>query len=150
MTWSPTNDPPDGSTTTPGRQIFTGVFGNDWQPDTAYERIEQGLPTTHLTTLLNTFDRETVLDALDISRRTYERRRQQGRLTPEESDRLYRLVSLLSLAADVLGSPEAAREWMTQPAVALGDRTPLAYARNEAGAQRVETLLNRIEYGVYG
>ena len=49
-----------------------------------------------------------------------------------------------------VGDAEAARTWMAEPAVALGDRTPLAYARNEAGAQRIEDLLLRIEHGVYG
>ena len=111
--------------------------------------IEQGLETGYLQKILQLLGKEPVLRVLDISQRTLERRRHEGRLKPDESDRLYRLASLLALAADVLGSLDAAREWMTRPAVALGDRTPLQQTRNEAGAQRVESLLTRIEYGVY-
>jgi uncharacterized protein (DUF2384 family) len=38
---------------------------------------------------------------------------------------------------------------MHSPAVALGDKTPIKYAMNEAGAKRVEQLLTRIDDGVF-
>lgn len=91
-----------------------------------------------------------VPDLLKISPRALTRRRSEGRFTtPAESDRLDRLINLYAHAADVLGSVEATDEWMTSPAVALGEPTPSAYARNEAGAQRVAALLTRIDHGVF-
>ena len=71
-------------------------------------------------------------------------------MLPEESDRLYRLVQLYGLAADVMGNEDAGKDFMTTPARALAGRTPLETVRNEAGAKQVEDLLLRIEYGVYG
>jgi putative toxin-antitoxin system antitoxin component (TIGR02293 family) len=87
--------------------------------------------------------------ALGISERTLTRRRGEGRLTAFESDRLYRLISLYALAADVLGGLDAAIEWMRNPALALGNETPLRHARTEGGAKQVATLLARINHGIF-
>ncbi|TAK90866.1 MAG: DUF2384 domain-containing protein [Verrucomicrobia bacterium] len=38
---------------------------------------------------------------------------------------------------------------MKAPQFGLGGTAPLVYARTETGAQEVENLLGRIEYGVY-
>ena len=67
----------------------------------------------------------------------------------DESDRLYRIARLYERAAEVLGDAETARRWRKKEAWALGGRTPLEFASNEAGAQEVERLLGRIEYGVF-
>lgn len=152
MTWVPqtTDHSTPAERRAPGRDVMQRIFGAAWTPETASERIETGLPFDALANLAAVLERESVLGALRISRRTFERRRSEGRLKPDESDRLYRLTHLYALAADVLGSAEGAREWLATPAIALGEHTPLEVARNEAGAQRVEDLLLRIEYGVYG
>lgn len=154
MAWSPgTTDPRGGATSSPpSRAVMAGVFGEAWSSETAFARIEQGLRASAVKRFVerHAFERETVLDVLKISQRTFERRLREGRLRADESDRFYRLVGLVSRAADVLGGAEEAAAWMTRPAAALGDRAPLEYARNDAGAQRVEDLLDRIEYGVYG
>jgi putative toxin-antitoxin system antitoxin component (TIGR02293 family) len=119
--------------------------------DEAFVAIEQGLSAEVLRKLEACVPGviSVVPELLGISARTLARRRSQGRLTPVESDRLFRLVALYAQAADVLGSVEAADEWMHSPAIALGDKPPLAYAMNEAGAKRVEQLLIRIDDGVY-
>ena len=147
MNWSPTVHP---SELHAGKELMHSVFGSAWRPAVASERIEAGLPFTALASFITGQDKDAVLRALRISKRTFDRRREQGRLLPEESDRFYRLVQLYGLAADVLGSEGAATDWMTTPAWALEGRTPLETVRNEAGARQVEDLLLRIEYGVYG
>ncbi len=93
-------------------------------------------------------NRDEAARLLSVSARTLSRRRDEGQLTPRESDRLYRLAHLAGRAAEVLGSPEAARRWLKEPQWALGDRIPLRFAETEAGAREVEDLLGRIEYGV--
>lgn len=147
MNWSPTAVTTE---TQAGKQLMHSVFGNAWQPASASRRIEAGLPFTALASFISGQDADAVLKALRISKRTYDRRREQGRLLPAESDRLYRLVQLYGLAADVMGNEDAGKAWMTTPARALAGRTPLDTVRNEAGARQVEDLLLRIEYGVYG
>lgn len=87
--------------------------------------------------------------AAGASPRTLARRRQSGRLAPEESDRLARLFER---ATDTFGGgPDAeadTRLWFHTPQWALGDATPLAYVHTEPGACEVEALLQRIDHGV--
>ncbi len=147
-TWTPSSTTRSRS---PGRTLLERVLGEAASGDEAFERIEEGLETRVLENFLELVP-ETRLalgGVLRLSERTLARRRSEGRFTPEESDRLYRLIELYAQAADVLESVEAADEWMNSPAVALGGRTPLAYAHNEAGARRVSTILTRIEHGVF-
>jgi putative toxin-antitoxin system antitoxin component (TIGR02293 family) len=91
----------------------------------------------------------TLLPTLRIARRTMERRKVTGRLSPEESERLYRLAKVLASAESVLGSKDKARRWLSNPNRALGDVTPLSLLETEAGADEVMNVLGRIEYGVY-
>ena len=83
-----------------------------------------------------------------ISERTLARRKQEGRLQPDESDRLYRIVRLLGRAEEVLGEPSA-KEWLTQPKRFLGGKTPLESADTEIGAYEIDQALGRLEHGVF-
>lgn len=82
-----------------------------------------------------------------ISERTLARRKQEGRLRPDESDRLYRIVRLYRRAVEVLGEP-AAIEWLTTPKRFLGGKTPLKFADTEIGAYEIDQALGRLEHGV--
>lgn len=147
-TWTP---PANTEEKSPGRELWEKVFGCDFTPEKAFVAIEQGLSTPVLRKFETCVPGVTMFvpDVLGISARTLARRRSLGRLTPVESDRLFRLIALYAQAADVLGSVDATDEWMHSPAVALGDKTPMAYAMNAAGAKRVAQLLTRIDDGVY-
>ena len=144
-TWRPKLSEQDVS---PGRDLLNSVFGNN---DNAVQRIDTGFEADVLEKFLRAAPdaSQNLNDVLKISPRTLTRRRSEGRFSSAESDRFYRLVNLYAQAADVLGSVEAADEWMTSPALALEDASPLAYSRNAAGAKRVERLLLRLEHGVY-
>ena len=85
--------------------------------------------------------------SLDLSARSLQRRRRQGRLARYESDRLYRLARIVALAKHYLGNEEAAHRWLKRPNRALGGRTPLALIDTELGARAVENVLGRIAYG---
>ena len=93
--------------------------------------------------------RTEVLPALRIPRRTMERRKQTGRLSPEESERVYRFAKIFAFAESVLGNKEKARHWLTSPNRALRNATPLSLLETEAGADEVSNVLGRIDYGVY-
>ena len=135
----------------PAGELGEQVFGHPMSDTEAYQQIEGGFEAS----VLERFDKlfpesiSGVRAALKLSERTLARRRSSGRFNAEESDRLYRLISLYLQAANVLESAEAADNWMNSPALALGDYTPLAYAQNEAGARQVHDLLVRIDHGVY-
>lgn len=85
---------------------------------------------------------------LGTSARTLKRRETAGRLTAEESDRLFRLARLFERTVEVMGSEAMAREWLRSEQHALGGRVPLRIARYEPGAREVERLLGRVEHGI--
>jgi len=84
---------------------------------------------------------------LDLSPRSLQRRRHQGRLARFESDRLYRLARIISLAKRHIGDEQAAARWLRRPNRALGGATPLELVDTELGARAVENVLGRIAYG---
>ena len=92
---------------------------------------------------------EKVASVLGMSRATLHRRKIQGKIDKEESEKLVRYQRLLKKAEGVFGDAKAAREWLTNNQAGLGDAVPLEFAKTEIGAREVENLLGRIEYGVY-
>jgi len=90
---------------------------------------------------------QEVATSLDLSTRSLQRRRHQGRLARYESDRLYRLARLLALADYFIGDREKGIAWMKRPNVVLGGIPPLSLLDTELGARQVENVLGRIAYG---
>lgn len=85
--------------------------------------------------------------ALDLSTRSLQRRRGEGRLARFESDRLYRLARIVALAKHYLGDDQLATQWLKRSNRALGGKTPLELIDTEPGARAVENVLGRIAYG---
>jgi putative toxin-antitoxin system antitoxin component (TIGR02293 family) len=115
------------------------------------QSVRNGLPISSLDAVTERFGfgRDQVAAVLHLPRRTLARRRKQQHLTPEESDRLFRLARVAAQAVDVLGSREKAGRWLRHPNRALGGETPLSLVDTDAGARQVEEILGRIEHGVY-
>jgi len=70
------------------------------------------------------------------------------RLSPVESDRIYRFARIIALAEDVFEDKDEALEWLKSPQYGLGGRLPFDMLQTDAGAREVEELLIRIDYGV--
>lgn len=108
----------------------------------AYSAWEAFLRNTHL-------EKKDVLSLVDIKERTLARRKEEGRLRPEESDRLVRAARIFAQAVELFeGDRESARRWLTSTQVALGGETPVEYASTEVGAREVEALIGRLEHGI--
>jgi len=73
----------------------------------------------------------------------------RSRLTPTESDRLARVARVVALAEDAIGDKARARRWLTEPTAALAGQRPVDLLDSDIGAEQVEGVLVRIEYGVY-
>ena len=67
----------------------------------------------------------------------------------EESDRVLRVVRLLSQAETVYGSRERALEWLRHPLARLKNRVPLDLMRTDTGARILEELLVQIDEGMF-
>ena len=85
--------------------------------------------------------------SLDLSPRSLQRRRREGRLARYESDRLYRIARIIALAKHYIGNDEKASRWLKRPNRALGGGVPLGLIDTELGARAVENVLGRIAYG---
>jgi len=89
-------------------------------------------------------------EVLNIPLTTFNRRRDKGRFTTKESDRLYSLIETFSRATCLFeGDRRAAVEWMSKMAPSLGDKRPIDMLDCHANTQAVLELITRLEYGVY-
>lgn len=125
--------------------------GNSQATHELVRKVQAGLPFRELEKLRQqlALPLDQLSEKLGISRATLHRRKLSGRLTPDESGKVLRFAQLFRLAEEVLGGADEARQWLSYPQYGLGRVVPLDFARTEIGAREVETLLGRIEYGVY-
>jgi putative toxin-antitoxin system antitoxin component (TIGR02293 family) len=114
-------------------------------------QLRTGLPYSALEAVASGFEIGTadLVAVLHVPPRTLARRKREKRLRADESDRLFRLGRIATLAEDVLGSRVKATRWLHQPNRALGSATPLHQLDTELGARQVEDVLLRIAHGVY-
>lgn len=112
----------------------------------------EGLPVMTFSTLADELnvDRKRLAKVVGISDRTLSRRLAAGsRLSAEESDRTMRVARVFAKAVDTFGTAEKASRWLQSPNRALGGDVPLELLDTDAGTQSVQTILQRIDYGVY-
>ena len=114
-------------------------------------KIKEGLSVKAFDRLRKNLDisEKALAKTLNIAISTLARRKNTGRMTFEESERIYRIARLYDRAVEVFGDKKMGRKWLKDPAWALGDITPLELAETELGAQEVDDLLGRIEHGVF-
>ena len=114
-------------------------------------KVKKGLPVSAFEKLRKKLGVSDIFlsQIVNIPKRTLTRRKQQGRLNADESEKVLRIARLYDRALEVFEDQQAAEKWLKEPARGLGDAIPLRYARTELGAREVERLLTRIEYGVF-
>jgi putative toxin-antitoxin system antitoxin component (TIGR02293 family) len=112
----------------------------------------EGLPVSTLTLLAGelAIERKALAHVVGISERTLSRRiANDERLSPEESDRTVRLARVVAKAKDTFGSAQKASSWLMRPNRALEGEVPFDLLDTDTGARQVETILGRIDYGLY-
>ena len=105
----------------------------------AFERLQRNtaLPT------------RVLADLTQIPPRTLARRKEEGKLDPEESDRLVRLSRVFGRALELFeGDVDAARNWLSSSQAALGGMVPLELTKTDIGAKEVENLIGRLAHGI--
>ncbi len=118
-------------------------------PADLHNAIRDGFPQTVVEEVMRAADvsLKELAAILDLSPRSLQRRRREGRLAHFESDRLYRLARIIVLAKQYIGNSETATRWLKRPNRALGGKIPLELMDTELGARTVENVLGRIAYG---
>lgn len=79
--------------------------------------------------------------------RTAQRRKEQGELTEEESDRLARIARVTRRAVEAFGDERRAKAWLLRENRTLGGGAPIELLGTDAGAEAVTDELGRIESG---
>src|SRR5215212_1983535 len=114
--------------------------------------IEGGLPMSaleHFQTKTN-LPMARVAKLIRIPPRTLARRREEGRLSAEESDRLVRISRLFAATTNLFsGNVADAVDWLSKPLRALGGAVPLEVAETEAGCHAIEQVVMQLEHGVF-
>ena len=114
-------------------------------------RARAGLPYAALEAVAKRYGipMATLAQVIDLPARTLARRKKERRLSASESDRLVRVTRVAAEAEGVLGDRHKAGRWLQKPNRALGGAIPIDLLSSDLGAGQVETILGRIEYGVY-
>ena len=122
-------------------------------PSTILDYIRKGfLPEeVDFTTQLTGLTQRDLTEKLGLSTRTLQRNlKENKRLSPEKSDRLFRLQKLTSAALDLFdGNVMAMQQWIKTPLPVLNGESPISYSDTEPGAQFVLDLIDRLENGVF-
>ncbi|WP_419805411.1 antitoxin Xre-like helix-turn-helix domain-containing protein [Terriglobus sp.] len=114
------------------------------------QQTQQGLTLDGLEKLKQAgFTSSEISDVIIPARTLKHRRAKQQRLSPEESERLLRVVRVLAFADRVFGEHEKAMRWLRRPSSRLEDTSPLSNLRTEAGTRFVEGMLWSISENLY-
>jgi putative toxin-antitoxin system antitoxin component (TIGR02293 family) len=136
-----------------GPNVHVALLGlQDFDTLTLQKKLERGLAFTAVLRILRlmALPMQALAEILLIPPRTLQRRKTTGRLEPDESDRLVRLARIYGKAIELFeGDNTAALDWLHSPVTALGGARPLLMLKTEPGAQEVERLISRLEYGVF-
>ncbi len=112
--------------------------------------VGRGLPFAALKYVVRHFParQKSRVQQIVVPRSTLQRREEEGRLRPAESERLERIARLATLAEQVWESAEEAQRFLTSPHPQLENQAPIELAATDLGTRRVETLLWKLEHSL--
>jgi len=113
--------------------------------------VRAGLPATSVHALkegLGHFDTELIAPETTLRRRLQDNKS----LTVDESERMIRVARITALAEQLWGDRGTAHQWLNAPGKFVRDAAPIspvALAATDPGARLIETILLRIEHGLF-
>jgi putative toxin-antitoxin system antitoxin component (TIGR02293 family) len=111
--------------------------------------VRHGLPVSVVDQALESGRVTAVeLDRLVLPRKTLAHRRTMGNLTPEQSDRISRLLRIIDEAEETFGDDAKAHAWLRRPSALLDGESPLDRLDTDIGTRQVEAMLMRIAHGI--
>jgi putative toxin-antitoxin system antitoxin component (TIGR02293 family) len=119
--------------------------------DIHIEGIKKGYPIKRFNSLKDYLglNSKEVAKLANISLATIHRRKTSGHLTPDESEKIYRLEKLHTIAREVMGNDnDSVKSWFNTPQTVFGGKKPLEYAETLPGCEEIERVLRRMEQGI--
>ena len=112
--------------------------------------VAAGYPTRAFDEVINSgLVEPRVMYEIVVSRRTLADRKQKAKpLSPEQSDRLARVLRVYARAEEAIGDVSRASRWLHKENRALGGKRPVDLLGTDAGTRAVERVLGRIEHGI--
>lgn len=136
----------------PEYQVRDSAAALGHTPLEAHERVRKGIALGEVIRFVEQIGltQQEAADLLGLPLRTFQRwlSAPERKLDPTTGGRYYRAIKIMQHANVLLGSMATTLEWLRSPQRALGFRVPLELLATEPGAEAVEDLLGRIEYGV--
>lgn len=131
-----------------GRKVLKREVRSELDMVTA---IHDGLPTQAVDEVLRSgLVEPDELYRLVVPRRTLAHRKaKRQRLTPEQSDRLARVVRIATRAGEAFGDSTKAARWLRKGNRSMQGNRPIDLLESDIGARMVERALGRIEHGIY-
>ena len=125
------------------------VFGEPISELTVIDRIHAGLPFRAYECLLQGSPLTIAeVERVGLPRRTVTHRRLKDSFSPDQSDRLFRLARVFSMATETFGSAQKAHRWLLRETRPLEGRAPIDLLDTDEGTRLVEQLLGRITHGI--
>jgi len=114
------------------------------------DRVRAGLPAQVLdeTATVLGIAKSALMKAAGIAQSTAGAQRRSGKpLSPEDSEKIMRVLRVTRRAEEVFGDKREGRAWLTGEAPALGGRRPLDLLDTHDGYELVMDELERIVFG---
>ena len=136
-----------------GLGLATGLplIGDDVQ---VHDFVTRGMSARDFVAFRQSFhgvEQKDLLAALGISDRTSQRLAAEPDRTADShvTDKVVQLAKIRALATQVLGTQDAAEQWLITPALGLEQRRPIDLVRSTGGIGMIFDLLHRMQHGVY-
>ncbi|HEX9198557.1 MAG TPA: antitoxin Xre/MbcA/ParS toxin-binding domain-containing protein [Acidobacteriaceae bacterium] len=115
------------------------------------QAVESGVPVATMSDFVSAsgVPLKDLYDIVIPARTLKHRRARRESLSPDESDKLARVVRIFDHAVRVFDGIERARTWLDEPKRRFDGRTPIEMLRTEIGARMVDEFLGQIEYGMF-
>lgn len=111
--------------------------------------IENGLAVESLQTVIQFSGLSShELETLVGPKRTLARRKKEGRLNTDESEKTVRIGKITDLAIQTFGNVEKAHAWLKKPNRGLDGRSPISFLRTAEGGSLVEERLHALAHGI--
>jgi putative toxin-antitoxin system antitoxin component (TIGR02293 family) len=115
------------------------------------ETVEAGVPVATMSRFVAASGMrfKDIYEVVIPARTLKHRKARREPLTPDESDKLVRLIRVYDQAVRVLGEKEKALYWLSEPKRRFEGRTPIQMLRTDLGGRMVEEMLGQIYYGMF-